>query len=535
MVIVSALLAFGCTTSRETAAGGASETSELKTPDGRPLRPVTLPDLSKMVASAQTQIREAHTRLMKTAQQRGAALFEISNAYGEMGKLLMAAQYAEPAEACFLNAQSLDPTEFRWPYYLAHLYRTQGDVPKTRALFERALQLKADDVDALIWLGDTFLSLGQPGAAEPQFTKALAVNDRSTAARFGLGRTALARNDYRLAVTQLEAALTLDPSAAGAHYPLSLAYSALGESKKADDHLRQRRERPVLPPDPLMAELDSLLESPQRYETQGIRALGRQEWAAAAAEFRHGLAIEPNSPSLRHRLATAMNMMGDTDGAEALFEAVAKDASDYFPTQFSLGVILQAKGRHGEAVERFTAALEQRADYAEARLRLASSLRRLGRAKESLSNYEQVARANPDLVEAQVGYAMALAQLRRYVEARDRFTDAMRTHPEEAAFSHGLARLLATVPDDRIRNGAQALRLVQELVTKGRTPDLGETMAMALAELGEYERAGSLQRDLLQGAQKAGVGSVAPRLARNLKLYESRQPCRTPWTEDEMP
>ena len=228
-LLVAAPLACGCTTPRESAESGATETSVLKTPDGRPLRSVTLPDLSKTVASAQTQIREAHAQLMKTAQQRGAALFEISNAYGEMGKLLMAAQYAEPAEACFLNAQTLDPTEFRWPYYLAHLYRTQGDVSKTQALFERALQLKADDVDALVWLGDTFLSLGQAEAAEQQFTKALAVNDRSTAAHVGLGRTALARNDYRLAVTHLEAALTLDPGAVGAHYPLSLAYSGLGD------------------------------------------------------------------------------------------------------------------------------------------------------------------------------------------------------------------------------------------------------------------------------------------------------------------
>ena len=79
------------------------------------------------------------------------------------------------------------------------------------------------------------------------------------------------------------------------------------------------------------------------------------------------------------------------------------------------------------------------------------------------------------------------------------------------------------------------MRLVEELAAKGRSPDLGETMAMALAELGEYERSAALQRNLLRAAEKAGLGPVGQRLARNLSLYESRRPCRTPWTDDEMP
>ena len=159
----------------------------------------------------------------------------------------MAAQYPEPAEACFLNAQSLDSSEFRWPYYLAHLYRSQGDLAKSRTLFERALALRPDDVDALVWLGNIYLLLGLPDAADTPFGKALSLEPKSVSARYGLGRVALARNDPRRAVTYLEDVLKLDPEAAGAHYPLSQAYSALGETARASEHLRQRRERDILP------------------------------------------------------------------------------------------------------------------------------------------------------------------------------------------------------------------------------------------------------------------------------------------------
>jgi tetratricopeptide (TPR) repeat protein len=533
--LVGVLLCAGCNPRRETETAPLSDASVPRTPDGRALRPVTLPDLSPMVQSAQSQIRARHQTLTRTLENRQTSPLELGNAYGEMGKLLMAAQYADAAEACFLNAQTLDTSDFRWPYYLGHLYRTQGEPAKSRDLFERAIQLRPDDVATLVWLGDVYLSLGLPDAAEPQFVRALSLQDRSLSARFGLGRTALAKHDYRRAATYLEDVLTMDPHASGAHYPLSLAYRALGESKKADQHLRQRRERQILPADPLMVELEELLQSPQTYETLGIRALDREDWAAAAAQFRKGLELAPESPALRHRLGTALNMMGDARGAEEQFDRVVRASPDYFPAQYSLGVILQAKGRHSEAVERFSAAIRQRANYNEARVRLAASLRRLGRTKESLAQYEQVVSANPELSEAQFGYAMALVQLRRYQEARHRLTDGMKSHPDDAIFVHGLARLLASAPDDRVRDGRQAMTLVQELLKQGRTLELGETMAMTLAALGQYEQAASVQRDLMAAAEKAGLTNVVPRLAGNLKLYERREPCRTPWTEDEMP
>lgn len=536
LAVACALLVGGCGRSHEAGASAAQPgPAAPKTPDGRPLQPVTLPELSQMAASAQAQIRDRFTTLNRTIGSAQSSVVDMSVAYGEMGKLLMAAQYADPAEACFLNAQALDTSDFRWPYYLAHLYRSQGQIDKSRALFERVLQLRPDDVATLVWLGDTYLSAGMPDAAEPQFARALSLEPRSVSARYGLGRTALAKNDPRRAVTYLEDVLTVDPKAVGAHYPLSLAYAALGDSTKAGEHLRQRRNREILPADPLMVEIEQLLQSPQAYETLGIRALEREDWEDAATEFRKGLALEPSSPALRHRLATAMNMMGDKAGAEALFEEVVKDAPDYFPAQFSLGVILQAKGRHTEAIERFTAALQQRADYAEARLRLASSLRHVGRLKESLSNYEQVASLNPDLIEAQVGYAMTLAVAGRYADAREHLANGMSSHPDQSVFAHGLARILAAAPDDRVRDGQRAMALVQDLVPKGRSLELGETMAMALAELGQFEQAASVQRDVMRSAERAGVSGAAPRLGRNLALYEKRQPCRTPWTEDELP
>jgi tetratricopeptide (TPR) repeat protein len=514
--LVGIVLSGGCT-SRDGAESAASTgVSARKAPDGSTLRPISLPELSRMTESVQKQIREGHSALMRKTENRATPLPELSDAYGQMGKLLMAAQYPEAAETCFLNAQALEAGDFRWPYYLAHLYRTRGELARSSALFERAIQLQPNDVAALIWLGEVSLAQGRADAAEPQFAKALALQPNSLSARFGLGRAALAREDYRPAVEHLEEVLRRDP--------------------KAAEHLRQRREHEILPADPLMVELEGLLQSPQTFETLGIRSLDREDWPEAAAQFRKGLELEPDNAALRHRLGTALYMMGDVESARAEFEHAVRVSPDYARAHYSLGVLAAANGGHPEAIERFSIALEHDANFTDARLRLAASLRRTARPGESLAHYEQLLAVDPAVTEAQVGYAMALVQLRRYQQARDRLTSAIKAYPEQPVFAHGLARLLAAAPDDRVRNGQQALALVDELLrTQQRTPDLGETMAMALAELGRYEEAAALQRNLIAGGEKAGAHGVVRRLAANLRLYERREPCRTPWAEDEMP
>lgn len=496
--------------------------------------PAALPDVSKLAASVQAQLQERHAALTALVATRPGPV-ELANSYGEMGKLLMAAQFPDAPEAYLLEAQRQNASDPRWPYYLAQLYRSRGQSEKSLAQFARSSALNPDDVASQVWLGDTYLQLGQPDAAEPRFAAALALQPSSVSARFGLGRAALARNDYRGAVVQFEDVLTRDPKAAAVHYPLSLAYAALGDRTKADEHLRQRANHEILPADPLMVELETLLESPQTYETQGIRALEKEDWTGAASWFRKGLGLAPENAALHQRLGAALGAMGDAGAARQQFEEAVRLAPDQFLAHYSLGVMEQQAGRHEAAIAKFSAALLAQPNYPQAQVRLASSLRRTRRAREALSAYERALADAPELVEARLGYAMTLVQLGRYREARDRFDAARKPGGEVAPFTHGLARLLATAPDAAVRDGARAMTLVQELLQRGRTLDLGETMAMTLAELGEFDRAAAVQRDLVTASRQAGLAPVTARLAANLSRYERRLPCRTPWTEDEMP
>jgi tetratricopeptide (TPR) repeat protein len=284
-----------------------------------------------------------------------------------------------------------------------------------------------------------------------------------------------------------------------------------------------------------MREIDGLLESPEAYNIRGGAELEAGHWQAAAAEFRKGLELAPNEPSLRHRLGTALSQMGDSRGAMEQFEQVLQTSPDYARSHFSLGVLLNGAGREQEAIDHFSAALKTDPNYVEARVQLAGALARTGRPGEALAQYTQALETAPTNTDAAFGRAMALVRLRRYADARDRFAEGMQAHPEQSMFGHALARLLAAAPDDRVRDGRSALKLVDELIKGPQTIELAETTAMALAETGRYTEAAAVQRDALTGATNEGLPNVERRIAGNLRLYESGKPCRTPFGEDELP
>jgi tetratricopeptide (TPR) repeat protein len=493
-----------------------------------------MPDLSAMEASVRGQLQARYSSLAQI-EHAGGDDAALGAAYGELGTLLMAASHFDAAENCYLNAQRLAPADMRWTYYLGHLYRAKGSLAKSVVEFERALQLRPNDVATLIWLGDAYLAQGRSDAAQPLFNQAVTLEPNSAAAHFGAGRVALAQRDYPGAVTHFERALALDPQATATHYQLGMAYRGGGDLARAEAQLAQKGSIEPRPIDPLMRELDNLLESAEAYNVRGGRELDAGNWSAAAADFRRGLAVKPSDPSLRHRLGTALYQMGDAAGAAEQFREVIRISPEFAKAHFSLGVVMEAQGRHQEAIESFANALNHDSGYAQARLQLARVLGRNGRPLHALAEYQRLLERDPAMKEAAFGYAMTLVRLHRYRQARDRLSDALKSFPADPEFSYALARLLAAAPDDQVRNGAQAKVLVDRLLKTERSLDVGATAAMALAELGQYEQAVALQRNVIVTAENAGLHEVVRHLTDNLKLYERRRPCRTPFTEDELP
>jgi hypothetical protein len=72
---------------------------------------------------------------------------------------------------------------------------------------------------------------------------------------------------------------------------------------------------------------------------------------------------------------------------------------------------------------------------------------------------------------------------------------------------------------------------MQEVLKGPPRVDVRETMAMTLAELGQYGEAARWQREAIAAAERVGRADLARLMADNLALYEQRRPCRTPLRE----
>ena len=410
------------------------------------------------------------------------------------------------------------------------------------AAFRRVLELRPDDLATLVWLGRMHLDQGQPDQAEPLFARAQTLDPSAVAARVGLGQAALARKDFGRAAQQLEAALAANPEAASVYSPLAMAYRGLGQTEKAETLAKRWRNTEISVPDPLKTELDIVLQSGLSYELRGVRALDAGDYSGAATLFRKGLELAPAGSllarSLRHKLGTALALGGDGPGAIHEFEQTVRlappDGLDEpaAKASYSLGVLLASSGRTADAVARLTAALRYNPNYLQAQMALGDVLRGSGRVEASLAHYAGAVQIDPLAAEARFNYAIALVRLRRYGDARAWLEESVRVQPDRPELAHALARLLASAPDARVRDGQRALAMTKQLASTNSNTEVGESMAMAFAEVGAYRDAVAVQRDVMEAVRQGGDAADLRRLTANLQLYESGRPCRTPWPDD---
>ena len=101
-------------------------------------------------------------------------------------------------------------------------------------------------------------------------------------------------------------------------------------------------------------------------------------------------------------------------------------------------------------------------------------------------------------------------------------------HPDSVIERRFLAWILATHPDDHIRDGAEAVRLAEHVCHTMQALDgvsLG-TLAGAYAEVGEFEKAVKAQRRSIKYCEQRGDPGNADAAKRQLEYYESGRPFR---------
>jgi len=192
----------------------------------------------------------------------------------------------------------------------------------------------------------------------------------------------------------------------------------------------------------------------------------------------------------------------------------------------SYAEFLLAQRRPAEALDQFQHLVQLVPNSARAHGGLGMVYNVLGKPDEAIASLRKAVALNPRLPQAWQGLGQVLSEQRRYAEALAAFRSGQEAAPRRVALTNSLAWLLATCPDDELRDGAEALRLAHglEQAGGGRDPRVLDTLAAALAEQGRFSEAVGVIDRAIRLANAAGNNALAIELKQRRGLYEANTP-----------
>jgi tetratricopeptide (TPR) repeat protein len=490
------------------------------------LVPVHLPNTRDMEAEVREHLTAAERTLAAAVKDSATPVTKLGEAYGMMGEIYQAYSISASAKECYLNAVRLAPSDFRWVYLLGKLHEREGDVEAAINSYNAARRLRSDYLPLFVNLGNIALQLNRLDEAEDYFKRALALQETSAAAHYGLGQAALSKRSYADAVRHLEQALKLAPEANRLRYALAMAYRGLGDSARAQAHLAQSGTVGVRASDPLLDGLQDLAKGARLHLIRGRTALEARRYAEAAAEFRKALSRQPDSIPAHFNLGAALTRMGDLRGAVEQFEETLRLDANHANAHYNLGLLLAQMEQHQQAIEHLRRALSAQPDDQDARFVLAQQLLKVSRIEEAATELSQVVQSNPDNEDALLLHVKILLNRKQYKQALEALEKGHAQFPQKGLTIATLAYLLAASPQLELRDGTRSLSLAEAAYQATAAINHGALVAMALAELGRCDEAAAWLRRMIDKAGAEGQPALGEKLKAELNRYERARPCR---------
>lgn len=251
---------------------------------------------------------------------------------------------------------------------------------------------------------------------------------------------------------------------------------------------------------------------------------GRLE--AAASCLAASLKINPEFEPTRRQMGNVLLLQKKYAAARPFLEQTARNHPDSFMARRSLGDALAGLGEYLAARPEYQAALQLRPEAAQVKELLAANAPKAD-AEQTLNELtgQLTATAAPE-IHARAAQAQCL--LGRHAEAVQQYHLALAQRPDSVEWLNNLAWLLATCPEDAIRNGSEAMFLARhacDLTQNRQTVCLG-TLAAACAEAGRFDEAVLNAKKACDQAAAQGETGLLELNQKLLARYQNHQPYR---------
>jgi len=367
----------------------------------------------------QTGVDPAVLRLVVAARTAVAEAPRSAEAWGRLGKTLLAHGFSDEALTCFGQAERLAPREPRWPFHQGTTV-CQGDPDAAIPKLQRAAELCGNVPDApRLRLAEVLLGQGRLDEAEKQWRRLLSQEPSHARAHLGLARLAYQRGNLEESLTHVNLALHGVRTRKASHLLLAEIHQRRGDRAAADQESHRAADLPddEVWPDPFEEEVKQLRTGRQVFLARADRLLRQGRVADAITLLQQTVQDYPDSGGGWLLLGRAYLSKNDLRAAEQALRTATRLASDSVEAPFYLGGVRFLLGDHREAAAYFRQALELKPDFAPAHHNLGQCLLRQGDRLGAMAAFRTALSCKPDYANAHVNLGELLVQSGQGAEA----------------------------------------------------------------------------------------------------------------------
>jgi tetratricopeptide (TPR) repeat protein len=360
-------------------------------------------------------------------------------------------------------------------------------------------------------------------------------------------------NERKLA--DFEAAAKADPANTDVGQALALLYIQKGDNEKAVATLKKLLEQDADNPQLMIALADALIDlknydealkicdelvklAPQETVGYDLRArvkVMKEDFDGAIKDLNDALAINENDPQALFMRSNLLLSKGKMDEAKADLDRLRRIQPDNRQVVLMGSMMAASEKRWGEAITNIQMLLQMDPTDIDLRIRLAAYYVGDSRPRKAIELLTQVLEGIRDendpeqreyRAEALRARADALLSVGRHADAVKDYEEALKIDPEDTHVLNNYAWVLATSPEDEVRNAERSIELGLKAceLTKYEKPHILSTLAAGYAEKGDYAMAKKWSGKAVElGSKEEEIDS---QLKKELESYEQGKPWR---------
>jgi tetratricopeptide (TPR) repeat protein len=265
------------------------------------------------------------------------------------------------------------------------------------------------------------------------------------------------------------------------------------------------------------------------YITIGTGLMDDNRPAAAVPVFQKALRINPRSTEALNNLAGANMQLHRYRDAARLYQAAIQLDPRAATPHHGLGEVYQHQRDLESAQREWHRAIELEPFLSEPYRSLGTAHLAQGQPEQAIEYLRKSIELDKSSVRARVDLAQALIATNQIPAAAEQLQIAVGLRPSVLS-ANNLAWILATAPDERLRNDKEALRLADIACRANdfESPDLLDTLAAANANAGRYDNAVQWVDKAIAIATAEKNSRLASALKTRREAYLAKRPYRDP-------